>query len=516
MSSGFDQQNDCVTNCFVKSVLLTDLIKQIDKNIFNSFLESSSLEVNERENQSLLINDSQWSANSSQFKIDPRYIEFRDLSRFWIQRVLVPIVMIIGVIGNSMTIVIMTRRRMRSSTNIYLAALATFDMIYLIFAFVLSLKHYPDISNVRYYYYWKMFPYSLMIADACTSISVWLTVTFTIERFIVISHPIRGKVICTEARAKKVILIVFIICFTYVLPTPFEWVIVETINSETNQTRMEPMASEFGQNQVYKTVYYWTTAVLFIFIPLLLLAVLNSFLIRSVHISRKQRYEMTQSKIFYGKGSEENCCTFGNRDLNSSNKLDHSLSTQETKITVMLISVVLLFLFCQSPVAGILIYSTIRDLERNTNEYYLLTGLNNIFNFLVAINAAGNFVLYSLLSQKYRRTLIKLFCPCFKNRLSRLQSYTQQTLYSAKSSNLTHKAKFLDSKTINLLNPSKHIKKHNSSTSSTPRLIQNDDNNDAVEDEEKEEEEEGEVEEEKEKEEAKRNCEPKRKWEKRK
>jgi len=236
-------------------------------NIFNSFLESSSLEVNERENQSLLINDSQWSANSSQFKIDPRYIEFRDLSRFWIQRVLVPIVMIIGVIGNSMTIVIMTRRRMRSSTNIYLAALATFDMIYLIFAFVLSLKHYPDISNVRYYYYWKMFPYSLMIADACTSISVWLTVTFTIERFIVISHPIRGKVICTEARAKKVILIVFIICFTYVLPTPFEWVIVETINSETNQTRMEPMASEFGQNQVYKTVYYWTTAVLFIFIP---------------------------------------------------------------------------------------------------------------------------------------------------------------------------------------------------------------------------------------------------------
>jgi len=102
MSSGFDQQNDCVTNCFVKSVLLTDLIKQIDKNIFNSFLESSSLEVNERENQSLLINDSQWSANSSQFKIDPRYIEFRDLSRFWIQRVLVPIVMIIGVIGRQL------------------------------------------------------------------------------------------------------------------------------------------------------------------------------------------------------------------------------------------------------------------------------------------------------------------------------------------------------------------------------------------------------------------------------
>lgn len=269
---------ECESNFVLEDVSWHSLVKQLSLNALKSFLESSTLEMIEDENHIYLNNQSQWSGSSNQSKVDPRYIEFRDSSRFWVQRVLVPLVMIIGVIGNSMTIVIMTRRRMRSSTNIYLAALATFDMLYLIFSFLLSLKHYSDISNVRYYYYWKMFPYSLMIADACTNISVWLTVTFTIERFIVISHPIRGKVICTEARAKKVILIVFVICFTYVLPTPFEWIIVEITNPETNQTRMEPLSSEFGRDQVYKTVYYWTTAVLFIFIPLLLLAVLNSFL----------------------------------------------------------------------------------------------------------------------------------------------------------------------------------------------------------------------------------------------
>jgi len=44
--------------------------------------------------------------------------EFRDLSRFWAGRVLVPIVVFIGVLGNLVTIYILTRRPMRSSTNV--------------------------------------------------------------------------------------------------------------------------------------------------------------------------------------------------------------------------------------------------------------------------------------------------------------------------------------------------------------------------------------------------------------
>lgn len=97
----------------------------------------------------------------------------------------------------------------------------------------------------------------------------------------------------------------------------------------------------------------------------------------------------------------------------------------------MLISVVILFLICQFPVAGMLIYTSVRDIPYGTREYYVSLGLNNIFNFGVAVNAACNFVLYCLLCQKYRRTLVKLFCPCLKVKLSRLQSsYHHRTVYS--------------------------------------------------------------------------------------
>lgn len=108
----------------------------------------------------------------------------------------------------------MTRKRMRSSTNVYLAALATVDMLYLTFTFLLSLKHYPGIhyatSITRIY--WSLLPIFMMTADACTNISVSLTVAFTIERFIVVSNPIRGKMICTESRARYICFSIFVVC----------------------------------------------------------------------------------------------------------------------------------------------------------------------------------------------------------------------------------------------------------------------------------------------------------------
>lgn len=93
-------------------------------------------------------------------------------------------VILIGVIGNSMTIIIMTRKRMRSSTNVYLAFLATADVLYLTLTFILSLKHYPGVRNPTSLtrIYWRLTPIFMMIADACTNCSVWLTAAFTIER----------------------------------------------------------------------------------------------------------------------------------------------------------------------------------------------------------------------------------------------------------------------------------------------------------------------------------------------
>lgn len=353
-------------------------------------------------------NGTNWSQPTSP-GLDESLVEFQENSRFWVQRVLVPIIMIIGVVGNTMTIFIMTQRRMRSSTNWYLAALAIFDMSYLVFSFILSFQHYPHIHDARFYPYWKLWPYLLTITDSSSNSSVWITVTFTVERYIAVCHPMRGKVICTESRAKKMIIIVFLCSFLITLPTAFEWNIVEVFDTTRNATQVRAEYSELGLDPVYVSVYYWTVSVLFIMIPIVLLAVFNAFLIRSVHSSKTQRKTMTRRR----ETGEQ--------------------ARQESKITVMLIAVVILFLTCQLPTAVILLYRSFHHVETPSNEDLLLRGLGNIFNFLMAVNAAGNFVVYCLLSQKYRKTLLMIFCPCLKGKITRIHSaYT--TMEDAKES----------------------------------------------------------------------------------
>lgn len=332
--------------------------------------------------------------------VDYEYVRFREMSRFWVKQMLYPLIMCVGVIGNGITIVILTRRRMRSSTNHYLTALAFSDLFYLIFAFTLNLDHYDAMRTHAYFSYRR---YALMLTDACSNASVWLTVTFTIERYVAVCHPIKGKVFCTQSRAKKVILVVVVLCLLVTLPTPFEWSVVERSDPVTNATRFDATQSELGRDETFRRAYNGFITVCFVFLPLFLLAVFNSFLIRSVHQSKTQRRRMTMR---------------GHRN---------DSAHQEYRITVMLIAVVVMFLLCQLPTAGVLVYTSIHTLDGRPNAYAVVLGLGNIFNFLVAVNAACNFILYCAFSDKYRRTFLRTFVPCLYRRGSPNHSQSNVT-----------------------------------------------------------------------------------------
>lgn len=89
---------------------------------------------------------------------------------------------------------------------------------------------------------------------------------------------------------------------------------------------------------------------------------------------------------------------------------------QENRITITLIAVVILFMICQTPTAVTLIVTSIYEFP-GTPEDILIQGLGNIFNFLMCINSACNFLLYCALSDKYRRTFMLTFFPrCYRAR----------------------------------------------------------------------------------------------------
>lgn len=102
-----------------------------------------------------------------------------------------------------------------------------------------------------------------------------------------------------------------------------------------------------------------------------------------------------------------------------------TLLRQDSHITRLLIVVVIFFLVCQLPPASVIIYrACTHESSPDSAQELILRILGNIFNLMVAINAAGNFILYYLLSQKYRSTLRQLTrslrrklscCSCLAN-----------------------------------------------------------------------------------------------------
>jgi len=76
---------------------------------------------------------------------------------------------LVGVVGNVVTAIILTRRRMRSSTNVYLTALAASDLLYLLFMFSLSLAHY-GLSGATADAYWTYWRFGLWLCDATSEL----------------------------------------------------------------------------------------------------------------------------------------------------------------------------------------------------------------------------------------------------------------------------------------------------------------------------------------------------------
>ncbi|XP_050532343.1 FMRFamide receptor-like [Daktulosphaira vitifoliae] len=321
-----------------------------------------------------------------------KYCYFRKDVHFWAQQALLPAVVAIGLVGNMLSVVVLTREPMKSSTSTYLTALAVSDLFYLLFVFTISFENYSWIVDADYYIYWKWYPYGLWLTDAASNTSVLLIVSFTVERYIAVCHPLRGRVLCTESRAKRVILFVAIFCIACTATTPHEWHI--WLNPDTN--KFQKSSTELGRNDTYRKAYNWFCTATFICVPLLVLAVLNWFLINAVNQSRRNRTRLTcQGNVVWNRQRQEN------------------------KMTMTLIAVVIMFCVCQTPTAVMMLVASMYEPPEKSAAYYVNRSLHTIFNFLMVVNAASNFILYCAMSRKYRRTLMITFLPYFAARHTR-------------------------------------------------------------------------------------------------
>ena len=204
---------------------------------------------------------------------------------------------------------------------------------------------------------------------------------------------------CTPSRARWIVLAVCAAAAIITFPEFFEFRTVYKTNPASNQTVLKTIRTDFGKQESYQWGYVYTNQALFTFIPLCCLFVFNTLLIRAVLAAARQRKDMsgrTNKDQLNKQGSEQN------------------------KITIMLIAVVVVFLICQLPQAILNMYVTYLIVTDGLLKHrvIVITIVGNVFNLLVLINSSVNFILYSAFSNRFRLTFNKLFCRCLLDKPS--------------------------------------------------------------------------------------------------
>ncbi|CAG9805038.1 unnamed protein product [Chironomus riparius] len=322
---------------------------------------------------------------------------------FWLNGIGMNIIGVIGIFGNIITILVLSRPRMRNSINHLLIGLAISDLLVLITAILMVglAAIYPYTGRIKLYNY-NIHPFLLIVvlpfANIAQTASTYMTLLVSLERYIAVCYPLKARSLCTKKHAKFCMMIVAAFSILYNGVKFFELQLVEGIDPDYG-TFYCPRASPLRRDPYYIKYYiHWMYLIVINVIPLSAITFFNLQIFMRVKTVNKMRYQLTQREM------------------------------QDIKLTSMLFAVVAVFLICNSPAVLSNIY------ESFLTNIMIDDRLVKISNFMIALSSSVNFIIYVVLVKKFRLVFVDqmksiLLCSVapqkqmpFNRRISRLDS----------------------------------------------------------------------------------------------
>ena len=287
---------------------------------------------------------------------------------FW--GVIIPVIGIIGLVGNILTGIVLFRREMRSTTVYFLRTLVITDTGIIIGAImgvsVISITQRDEnewlFNDVIYPHIFTPTNYFVM---SLQTVNVWATVAVSVERYIAICFPFKSINLCNKRNAYIIIGVTTVFSAAYNIPRCFA-----TGFTVCGDNCYMIITTDFGKSYFYTVIYSgWLYTVLIYIIPLLLLCVLNVLLIAELMRMRKRR-----------------CLT-------------NAKENTEFNMSIVLVIIVVVFIICQTP--GLVAQFHFLDAV-------FLMKWTCVSNTLFVLNSSLNFIIYTAVGKKFRTLLLKI------------------------------------------------------------------------------------------------------------
>ncbi|KAL4705383.1 hypothetical protein ACJJTC_000155 [Scirpophaga incertulas] len=218
--------------------------------------------------------------------------------RFVVNAVLLNGIGAAGLLGNALSVLVLSRPQMRSSVNCLLVGLAACDTVLILTSVLLFglTAVYPYTGRLRYYYYHvcpHLTPYAYPVANAAQTMSVYLTLIVTVERWVAVCHPFRAKALCTSSRARLYVFGAAAFAAIYNFPKFFEAETYESTDAGETVYCVRPNAA--FRTEAYVAVYiHWMYLIVMYIVPFTALAVLNACIVRQVRRAQAERARLSR------------------------------------------------------------------------------------------------------------------------------------------------------------------------------------------------------------------------------
>ncbi|KAL4217737.1 hypothetical protein ACF0H5_022477 [Mactra antiquata] len=338
---------------------------------------------------------------------DAMDMEMATKMHYYTSTVLGTIFVIVGIIGNILSILVWRRKKMWSSTGTYLIGQAIVDIGLLVFFFITDSLTQMAPSIKTTYSYGVFFSYiGFPIFFLFVVCSIWYTVGVTVDRYIHVCWFNHAKDMCSVKRALTGLGIITTLCFIINIPHFASYEPVANDNGSSTEAGFKP--TEYGAGEGSKHYEFWVHCMFLVLAPWASIFILNMLIIQKVSSMNRHMEEKR----------------------GSSGKVKAKKS--EAQMTRMLLTVTFTFLV-------LIAFQCI------TQCFFMLAAGNHrivseafsIAKLGVVINSSINFFLYSLSAKRFRKELRVVLCARLEKDTDRSTSYSMSHTTSSSANSST-------------------------------------------------------------------------------